>query len=316
MKKILTILALFVLMTTMVFATDLQVIHNALSTPNGWGAMTNGTTTYFVPTEDRYVEKIYLRLNVDDPLQNTLDGYFELYNTNTSTLLASTRIYTDKDDLDDADATGGNITFTNYAQLLTGDVYTIVFRATDTLYNESQQWRLASDINTISSWTVGNALPTPTKTVISMFFGYICPEDWQPFYTACDVTDEMILYYEDANACGTFDDLPLDNSTVESCNYCTSTYVETSLDCVAGDSERDITYGYTNTCCADTGLLSDCNKPADTTESCIGIHTSSDVPNVVIDFGVEYGREMIGLAGLFVLAGLFFVGMKYWKKNK
>jgi hypothetical protein len=73
---------------------------------------------------------------------------------------------------------------------------------------------------------------------------------------------------------------------------------------VTGQADRNITYEYTNTCCFDTGLASDCTIPANTTESCIGIHETSDVTGLVVDFGVEFGITMISLVGIIVLVGL------------
>jgi len=129
-----------------------------------------------------------------------------------------------------------------------------------------------------------------------------CVEDWQPYYTVCDVTDNQTLYYIDSNACGTTDDLPVDNSTMSACNYCTSTWDETVSVCVG--NQITTTYDYTNTCCFDTGLPSDCDIPANTTSSCIGIHQSEDVSNVVIDGLVEFGIEATKYVGIIALIGL------------
>ena len=52
-----------------------------------------------------------------------------------------------------------------------------------------------------------------------------------------------------------------------SCNYCYSTWENVNGSCETDDSFA-VDYVYTNTCCADTGLGSDCNIPSNTTGSC------------------------------------------------
>jgi hypothetical protein len=134
-----------------------------------------------------------------------------------------------------------------------------------------------------------------------------CTESWQPFYTNCTVADNQTLYYLDANLCGTYDDLPIDNGTVSVCNFCTLSYTENSPACVSGQSTRSITYSYDNyaECCGLTGLPADCDLPANTTESCIGVHQSEDIAGVVIDFVVEYGLMIVNFAGLIAILSLF-----------
>lgn len=129
-----------------------------------------------------------------------------------------------------------------------------------------------------------------------------CIENWQPYYSLCTIGDNQTLLYNDTNACGTFNHVPVDNGTISSCNYCSPTWNVTYGECVAGSQTAD--YDYTNTCCSDTGLASDCTIPANTTQSCIGIHNVNDISGLVIDFGVEFGIQMIALVGLVVVIGL------------
>jgi len=135
-----------------------------------------------------------------------------------------------------------------------------------------------------------------------------CVEDWSPSYSACSISDNQTLSYTDNNACGTFIDLPLDDGTVSNCNYCTIDYTETVDNCAT-------TYDYNNygACCGLTGFPDDCTLPNNVTD-CVGVHSTEDIPNVVIDFGVEFGREFIALAGLIVVIGLFFAGKRLMKK--
>ena len=96
-----------------------------------------------------------------------------------------------------------------------------------------------------------------------------CVEEWVAGQTACLNTDEILKIYTDSNDCGTYDDLPLDNaSVVSSCNYCDSTYEESNTSCTTSDLIYT-NYDWTNTCCADTGLSSDCDSiPSNYTTAC------------------------------------------------
>ena len=48
----------------------------------------------------------------------------------------------------------------------------------------------------------------------------ICNEDWNATYGVCLSNDTRLKYYIDKNECGTADNLPTDNDTYESCDYC------------------------------------------------------------------------------------------------
>jgi hypothetical protein len=135
----------------------------------------------------------------------------------------------------------------------------------------------------------------------------ICLEDWQAQYSACTVGDNQTLTYVDANLCGTYGDLPANNGTLVSCNYCSSDW---QYDYTACTDWRTVKFPTTDlnqgTCCNVTGLENDCSVPANTTQSCAGIHSSSDVPSVVIDFISEFGIQLIALVGVIALVGIFF----------
>lgn len=138
-----------------------------------------------------------------------------------------------------------------------------------------------------------------------------CDEAWDPIFSACSVYDNQTLTYNDTNACGTFADLPSDNGTVSACNYCTLAYTETVGTCGSGESTADTVYDIDNyaSCCALTGFSADCDVPeTNSTNSCAGIHSSSDMPAVVIDTLVEFGIGMIQFMPVIaVLAVGFFI---------
>lgn len=95
-----------------------------------------------------------------------------------------------------------------------------------------------------------------------------CIENWTVHYGDCMLADDHRLKsYIDENACGTANNLPGDNNTIVDCDYCTPTWENANSSCNADDT-FDVGYYYTNDCCAQTGLPSDCNIPANTTGIC------------------------------------------------
>jgi len=141
-----------------------------------------------------------------------------------------------------------------------------------------------------------------TFTNVSLF----CFENWQPYYTLCSVGDNQTLYYLDSSMCGTYDDLPIDNSTISYCNYCSIAYHSVESACV--NSQKTTSYVYDNygSCCALTGIPADCNLPANTIEACsLFVHQPSDIIGVITDFGVEYGMTLISVVGIIVIVVVF-----------
>ncbi len=109
---------------------------------------------------------------------------------------------------------------------------------------------------------------TPSLGSIALNYTYIsCEELWEEHYAACNASDTRLKYYSDANSCGTNDGLPEDNGTAESCDYCTPQFVNSNGSCTTGNT-RSINYYYTNACCSDTGLASDCTIPGNATAAC------------------------------------------------
>jgi len=95
-----------------------------------------------------------------------------------------------------------------------------------------------------------------------------CVENWIAYYSSCLINDSQLKYYLDANSCGTTINLPGDNGTYVACNYCTSTWESVNNSICYANNTFDLGYYYTNDCCAQTGLPSDCNIPSNTTEYC------------------------------------------------
>jgi len=143
-----------------------------------------------------------------------------------------------------------------------------------------------------------------------------CNENWQPIYGACQVDDNQTLVYEDLNACGSIIDLPVDNGTITTCDYCENQYHLEDTACSFLQITTFAVYDNYGTCCALTNLTSDCQLPANSTGACqqIGIHDPSSVGGVIIDFLVEYWIMMLTIVSLLVLLFLYLL-WRYLKDN-
>ncbi|MBI2581050.1 hypothetical protein HYV85_04585 [Candidatus Woesearchaeota archaeon] len=126
----------------------------------------------------------------------------------------------------------------------------------------------AADKIAVKATLGSNGAETPVVKDIKLSYRIsICDELWQVNYTSCGKSDTRIKYYSDANSCGSTEDLPADNGTAESCDYCTSQWINVNSSC-RNDDTTAVNYIYTNTCCQETGLASDCTIPQNTTTAC------------------------------------------------
>jgi len=108
-------------------------------------------------------------------------------------------------------------------------------------------------------------LDAPYPNGVSQSCEEICTSNWIKEDNLCLINDKQLISYTDANNCLDVDP-PSDNGTFISCNYCTPTWEAQNGACQNG--ERPVHYEYTNTCCQETGLLSDCSIPDDTVVVC------------------------------------------------
>ena len=113
-----------------------------------------------------------------------------------------------------------------------------------------------------------NTTHTPTvRSIEARFRVSVCDENWQAARTECGRNDTRVKYYSDANGCGSTEDLPTDNGTTESCDYCTPQWERINASCNDNDT-LTLSYAYTNSCCNETGLDTDCTIPANATAKC------------------------------------------------
>lgn len=106
-----------------------------------------------------------------------------------------------------------------------------------------------------------------------------CTENWVLQSPNCEITNNYTKTYYDYNDCGTTADLPIDNNTIGSCNYCDESIFQNTSECESNGTQT-VSYFDNNyaSCCAVTGLLEDCSilyPPYNTitTQNCIPLLT-------------------------------------------
>lgn len=97
--------------------------------------------------------------------------------------------------------------------------YSLVYINDALFYNDTNKSYTATGLNALTLYNVNvtviyndilqdSLVITPTTTA--------CIEDWGGYTTSC-TNNQQILYYLDANSCGTYTNLPLNNGTISTC---------------------------------------------------------------------------------------------------
>lgn len=130
----------------------------------------------------------------------------------------------------------------------------------------------------------------------------LCVEDWVQDAISCLINDSYLISYTDQNACGTTLNLPVDNNTYSSCNYCTQDIEQVTSSCYQINSSlyQNVSYIDNNyySCCVITSLPSDCgilSAPYNQTtiESC-NISLENDFL-IELDIDQEFGFGFGGI---------------------
>jgi hypothetical protein len=88
-----------------------------------------------------------------------------------------------------------------------------------------------------------------------------CTENWTVRNGSCLTNDSQLMYYVDENSCNTTTNLPPDNGTYTTCNYC-SENITGPYNTTCNSSNQLTQYYVDNnyaTCCAVTNISSDCD---------------------------------------------------------
>ena len=141
---------------------------------------------------------------------------------------------------------------------------------------------------------------SPAIKSVSIGYDLLCGENWTTEFTTCDVSDQKIKYYADKNSCNTTNNLPKDNGTIESCDYCIPEWYEINTTCKQNDKIIG-RYNDSNNCYARTNLESDNNLPANNSYACDYIVSSkfngtnfstvnlSNIANLILEVS-NYGK--------------------------
>ncbi len=140
-----------------------------------------------------------------------------------------------------------------------------------------------------------------SSSFVDSFGIQICDENWVLNNSQCTIFDNQTVIYVDNNSCGTFNDLPADNGTTQSCDFCTSTFECSLFDdsCGSGVSTLNClnTQTQNNSCCLATNLSSDCffaGNLSDFELICGILDLTLIVPTFpYVDFNVTYPMELI-----------------------
>ena len=149
----------------------------------------------------------------------------------------------------------------------------------------------------------------PADNNIYVYDCDFCVENWEENYYACETNDYQTKYYIDSAGC--FDnydeyyDLPLDNGTLFSCNYCSQDLSFITDECLFNGTgffayQEYIDNNYYS-CCAITGIYSDC----DILDSPYNESGVLECAGYSEDFEIEYDDD--------ILFGLSPEDRVYWK---
>jgi len=219
----------------------------------------NGTTTY--DFEKVYAYDLHGNSNQTDPNINFtytcifedyinishsgIEGTDQLNKTNSSVVITWTTSHP-SDSTVSYGLSQYNLNETASCQQL---VTTHQIPLTNLLPNTTYFYELTSSVN-----------PTQTKGVFNFTtLPLDCVEDWVQDPITCQINDSYIKTYSDKNSCGTYTNLPSDNGTLESCNYCSEDIVQIKSGCVGGFQNVSYIDNNFSTCCAITNLTSDCS---------------------------------------------------------
>lgn len=117
----------------------------------------------------------------------------------------------------------------------------------------------AADKILIKAALSSNKTETPIAKGIKLSYRIsVCDEKWQANYTSCGKNDKRTKYYTDANSCGSTEDIPPDNGTAESCDYCAPSFICGGYgDCSEDNKKACTQVNDSNSCYEKTGLASD-----------------------------------------------------------
>ena len=204
----------------------------------------------------------------NDTVTFILDTVNPLINLNiNNSFLADNSSTVNSQDLFNFSFTVYDVNLNNVSATVSNSTTTLISMNEDSPPQPSYDY--SSETN-ISSWLDGTYYATiqAINGIHTQELDYefqVCTPMWVcNGYGSCNLSDQQPCNSTtDASACGFSYTGDYSEFTPQACNYCTSTWSTTETQCMA--NLKDVSYEYTNTCCTDTGLPSDCNIPANQT---------------------------------------------------
>lgn len=216
----------------------------------------NYTSLRFFTEQESYISEVYLRKETNDTTAPSITDC----QTNTTELSCggTARLQCNVTDNLDVDYVLFEVNGTNFSTTKQDDIYYYDISPT---YNTTSEPVIINWADTFAYDILANLATDNTDIDINYT---CCVEDWGAQYTPCLTNDSQIKYYVDANSCGTYDDLPVDNGSVVVCDYCSPNLQKayTSECYYNGTVGQKDYYWYDNhftSCCDVTLLLSDCS---------------------------------------------------------
>ena len=150
-----------------------------------------------------------------------------------------------------------NVLLNENTSYFDGEFYII---NTSNILQENKTYKIEADVYDSGYWINGfkQWMPEPASS---------CIENWTVQYGSCTINDTKLKYYADANSCNTTYNLPADNSTFASCDFCTPNWQNYNTTCSTGNLTEY--WLDSSTCYQQTILPSDLlGQPANQTLSC------------------------------------------------
>ena len=130
---------------------------------------------------------------------------------------------------------------------------------------DTVNWTYDQDINfsilQVNATDIFGNNASENFTENQVFFQYTCcQEDWVQDAVSCRTNNTHIITYTDAHSCGTVNDLPANNGTEDSCNYCSEDLQQNIGECQLGNFQN-VSWTDNNfiSCCSVTNITSDCS---------------------------------------------------------
>ncbi len=230
------IISLYILQGNNVHTTLHLCLENTFCDFPGYGSVNFNETEGWYNITISGLPSSQTVLAIDPPNQVKID-YVEAFYTSTVEHNTVNTTYPLSAEVETVDFSPDNFfqwgTFSAAAQLNEQEMaYEYSIDAGDSWHNLLDDEDLSSVNNSrirIKATLSSNSTTTPILNSLGLSYTtQVCIENWTAYYEGCLVNDTKLKYYLDESECGTAENLPADNGTYVSCDYCTPSLTNTS----------------------------------------------------------------------------------------